>query len=166
MFFPLLPPLAVSQLREDELKTRLRSKSARVRGHAPVSSTEEDEDEDAALTLVKSLQLPLTPDPLGPPPRSQNTREAAEGGECVREAGGDGRECKEGMGRREGRQEERGESGDNRGEGAERVSENGEEEDEEETKVEELRNDELLAASGELENDSSFQPAADKDEIF
>lgn len=47
--------LAVSQLREDQLKLRLRAKSAHVRVRAPVTGTEEDED------------MPLSPvDPLEP----------------------------------------------------------------------------------------------------
>ncbi|XP_054462523.1 stathmin domain-containing protein 1 [Anoplopoma fimbria] len=71
------------KLRKDELKMRLRIKSARVRGPAPTSSTEEDED--TALTLVESLQLPPTPNPLNPLPHSQITREEAEGGEGGRE---------------------------------------------------------------------------------
>ncbi|XP_051246373.1 stathmin domain-containing protein 1 isoform X1 [Dicentrarchus labrax] len=67
------------KLKEDELKARLRNKSARVRGPAPTSSTEEDE----ALTLVEPLQSPLTPDPVDPPPSSQIARREAEGGERV-----------------------------------------------------------------------------------
>lgn len=156
--------ISLSQLREDELKMRLRSKSARVRGRAPTSSTEEDED--AGFTRVEPLQSPLTPEPPDTPLRSLVPREPAEGGESVREAGGDGRESKEEMGRGEGREEE-GASGDNRGEGAERASEDGDREEEEElTQVEELNNDKLLIASGELESDSSFLHAEDKEEIF
>ncbi|XP_044026713.1 stathmin domain-containing protein 1 isoform X2 [Siniperca chuatsi] len=149
------------KIREDELKTRLRTKSARVRGPAPTSSTEEDED--AALTPVEPLHHPLNPDPLDSPPRCQVPREAAEGGEWVREAGGDGRECKEEMGRAE-RREGRGgggESGDNRGAVEGRVSK-----EEKLTQVEELNKEQLLAALGELESDSSFQRVEDKEEIF
>ncbi|XP_037649893.1 stathmin domain-containing protein 1 [Sebastes umbrosus] len=156
------------KIKEDELKTRLRAKSARVRGPAPTSSTEDDED--AALTPVEQLQSPVAPDPLDPLPRSQITREAAEGGERVREAGGDGREDMGGADKREGRREKGGGRGDNRGEGAERLSKDGdgkeEEEEEELTQVEELKEDQLLTASGELESDSSFQHAEDKEEIF
>ncbi|XP_070702971.1 stathmin domain-containing protein 1 [Pempheris klunzingeri] len=152
------------KLREDELKTRLRSKTARVRTRVPSSSP--GDNGDAALTLVEPLQSPFTPDPLDPPPHSQVTRQAAEGGECEREAGGDGRECKEEMGRRE-RREEGGERRDNRGEGAERVNEDGDGEEEEELiQVEELNKDQLLTALEELENDYSFQRTDDKDEIF
>ncbi|XP_029299805.1 stathmin domain-containing protein 1 [Cottoperca gobio] len=146
------------KLREDELKRRLRTKSARVRGPAPTSSTEEDED--AALTTVEPLQSPLTPEPLDPLPHSQIKREAAEGGEWVREAADDGREEIGSADKREGRTEKRGERGDNRGSG-------GDGEEEELTQVEELRKDQLLlTASGELESDSSFQHAEDKEEIF
>ncbi|XP_074469013.1 uncharacterized protein stmnd1 [Sebastes fasciatus] len=156
------------KIKEDELKTRLRAKSARVRGPAPTSSTEDDED--AGLTPVEQLHSHVAPDPLDPLPRSQITREAAEGGELVREAGGDGREDMGGADKREGRREKGGERGDNRGEGAERLSKDGdgkeEEEEEELTQVEELKEDQLLTASGELESDSSFQHAEDKEEIF
>ncbi|XP_059206443.1 stathmin domain-containing protein 1 [Centropristis striata] len=144
------------KLREDELKTRLRTKSARVRVRAPASFTEESAD--TTLTPVETLQLPLCPDPFDLLPLSQITREAAEGGELVREAGGDGREDK-----KEDRREDRREMEDNRGEGEERGSEH----EEEVTQVEELRQDQLLlTASGELENDSSFQHTEDKEEIF
>lgn len=152
------PPL--SQLREDELKTRLRTKSARVRAPAPTFSTEVDED--AAITPVERIQHPLTADPLDPPLFSPIPREEAEGEEHVREAAGDGRECREGADRRE----EGGEGGENRGEGAERGSEGGEEDEEELTQVEALKKDQLLVALEELENDSSFQRAEDKEEMF
>ncbi|XP_010736232.2 stathmin domain-containing protein 1 [Larimichthys crocea] len=149
------------KLKEDELKTRLRAKSARVRSRATTSSAEED----AALTPVVPLQSSLSPDHTDPPPHSQVLREEAEGGENR----GDGEECKKEMGsadRREGRVEGRG-SVDNRGNGgAERVSEDGAGEKEELTQVEELEKDQFLSASGELENDSSFQRAEDKEEMF
>ncbi|XP_070778246.1 stathmin domain-containing protein 1 [Enoplosus armatus] len=142
------------KLREDELKTRLRTKSARVRGRAPTSSTEEEED--AALTLVEPLQYPLNPDPLDPLPCSQIPRRVAESrAEMGKTDMREGREGREG----------RGESGDNREEGAGTVSEDGDEE-EELTQVEELKKERPLTASGELENDPSFQPAEDKEEIF
>ncbi|XP_070840773.1 stathmin domain-containing protein 1 [Chaetodon trifascialis] len=157
------------KLREDKLKMRLRTKSARVRGPAPTSSTEEDDD--VALTPVELLRLPLTPDPLRTLPHSHIAREEAEGGEWVRESGGDGRECREEKARsdrKEGK-EEGVESGDNKREGAERVGEDddGEQMEEEElTQVEELKQDQLLTGLGELENDYSFQRAEDKEEIF
>ncbi|XP_042290771.1 stathmin domain-containing protein 1 [Thunnus albacares] len=156
------------KLREDELKTRLRTKSARVRGPAPNSRTEVDED--ATITPVEPLQSPLTPDPTpGPLVYSRIIREAAEGGECVRESGGDGRETKEEVntaGKKE-EMNEAPESGDTNREGrggAERINE--EEEEEELTQVEELKAGQLLSASGELESDSSFQYAEDKEEVF
>ncbi|XP_051811960.1 stathmin domain-containing protein 1 [Acanthochromis polyacanthus] len=136
--------------REDKLKTRLRTKSARVRGPAPISSV--GEDEDASFTPVEPLRSPLIPDAAPTPPHeSQIEREAAEGGEWVRQAGSDGRDERRGEGG--------GERGDNRAEGAERGSE-------ELTQVEELTAGQLLSASGELESDSSFQHVEDKDEIF
>ncbi|KAK1879929.1 Stathmin domain containing protein 1 [Dissostichus eleginoides] len=143
---------------EDELKTRLRSKSARVRGPAHTFITEDEED--AALTPVEPLHPSLTPEPLAPQPHSQITREAAEGGEWVREDAGDGREEISRADKREGKREKGGGRGNNRG-----VSGDGEEE--EFTQVEELKKDQLLlTASGELESDSSFQQVDDKDEIF
>ncbi|XP_038580006.1 stathmin domain-containing protein 1-like [Micropterus salmoides] len=146
------------KLREDELKTRLRTKSARVRCPAPTLSTEVV-DEDAALTPVELLQHPLNLDPLDPPPRSQVPCKAAEGGERVREPGGDSREEMSKANRRE-RRRGGGESGDNRGEGADRISEDNDGEEEVElTHVEELRKE-------QLESDSSFQHAEDKEEIF
>ncbi|KAM9340256.1 stathmin domain-containing protein 1 [Symphorus nematophorus] len=145
------------KLREDELKTRLRTKSARVRRPAPTSSTEEDADGDLT-TPVEPLH-PLTLDPQGPPPHSQMAREEAEGGECVREAAGDGRDCREGTGRKDRRErgEEGAERGDDRGEGAQRVSEDSDDEEEEE---------EELTQVEELENDSTFLNADDKDILF
>ncbi|XP_042361906.1 stathmin domain-containing protein 1 [Plectropomus leopardus] len=153
------------KLKEDELKTRLRTKSARVRRPAPISST--DENVDAALTPVETLQSPLIPEPLDPISRSQIPREAAEGGEWAREAGGDGREVTGGANVEE-KWRVRGDSGDYRGAGAERVSENGDREvGGELTQVEEFKKDQLLlAVSGELESDSSFQHAGYKEEIF
>ncbi|KAL3043848.1 hypothetical protein OYC64_003661 [Pagothenia borchgrevinki] len=146
------------KLREDELKTRLRSKSARVRGPAHTFITEDEED--AALTPVEPLHPSLTPEPLAPQPHSQITREAAEGGEWVREDAGDGREEISRADKKEGKREKGGERGNNRG-----VS--GDWEEEEFTQVEELKKDQLLlTASGELESDSSFQLVDDKDEIF
>ncbi|KAM6904094.1 stathmin domain-containing protein 1 [Lycodopsis pacificus] len=136
------------KLREDELKMHLRIKSA--------SNTEEDQD--TGVTPVEPLQLPPTPNPLDPQPHSQITREEAEGGEWGREADRDGRE---GMGetdKREGRRAKGGES-------AERGSEDGDGKGEE-TQVEELKEDNLLTASEELESDSSFQHAENKEEMF
>ena len=162
--FFLSAPSSLSQLREDELKSRLRAKSARFRSPAPASSAEEAED--AAVTPVEPMQHPLTPDPPDPPPHSQVVREEAEGGEQVREAAGDGRESENrtGPADRSGGSVEGGMRGESRGEGAESGSEDGEDEEEEEqedklTQVEELRSD-------QLESDSSFQRADDKDEMF
>ncbi|TKS88413.1 Stathmin domain-containing protein 1 [Collichthys lucidus] len=140
------------KLKEDELKTRLRAKSARVRSRATTSSAEED----AALTPVVPLQSSLSPDHTDPPPHSQVLAEGSENR-------GDGEEGKKEMGsvvRREGRVEGR---GDNRGDGgAKRVSEDGvreKEEKEELTQVEELEKAWFLSALKELDNDSSFQRA-------
>ncbi|KAM7384265.1 hypothetical protein PAMA_011555 [Pampus argenteus] len=160
------------KLREDKLKTRLRTKSAHVRGPAPTSSTKEDEE--ATITPVEPLQSPLTPDPTpGPLLYSQNVREAAEGGECVREARGDGIENKEmtTAGKKEGIDEGGEESRDDNGEGrgdTERISEHGDgvQREEEWTQVEELNAGQHLSASGELESDSSFQHAENKEEVF
>ncbi|XP_019946269.2 stathmin domain-containing protein 1 [Paralichthys olivaceus] len=147
--------------REDELKTRLRTKSARVRVPATVSAAE---DEDTSLTPVTPLTFDPTPNPL---------LLTSEGRECVREAGGDDRENEKGMGvenraEREGR-------GDDRGEGAEQASENSDDDDdddddddeeEELNQVVELQAGQLLTASGELECDSTFQHVEDKEEKF
>ncbi|KAM4538880.1 uncharacterized protein stmnd1 [Odontesthes bonariensis] len=148
------------KFKEDELKTRLRTKSARVRGHAPVSSI----DEDAFLTPVESLQSHLTPNPTSALKlRSQIPREPAEGGEWVREARCDGRECREEVRGTGKTGEGEGEHVDQRG----KVVKDGEKEEEEEvTTVEELKADELLKSLGELESDSSFQCAENKEEIF
>ncbi|XP_030268030.1 stathmin domain-containing protein 1 [Sparus aurata] len=152
------------KLREDELKSRLRAKSARFRSPASASSTEETED--AAATPVEPMQHPLTPDPPDLPPHSQVVREEAEGGEQVREAAGDGRESgkQTGPADRSGGSVEGGMRGESRGEGAESGSGDGEDEEEQEeedklTQVEELRCD-------QLESDSSFQRADGKDEMF
>ncbi|XP_078146670.1 stathmin domain-containing protein 1 [Centroberyx gerrardi] len=56
--------------REDELKTRLRTKSARVRGPAPSSTALEEVD---AAAPVEQLQKPLTPDPPGTPGSHEDT---------------------------------------------------------------------------------------------
>lgn len=128
---------------------RLRSKSARVRVPAIISSTEKDKD------------TPITPvETLAAPHPSQVMREAAEGGEWVREDGDGKRECEE-EAKKAGKRERREEGGDHRGEGAEREVERREKEEEEEmTQVQEF------TASGELECDSSFQHADDKEEVF
>ncbi|XP_008305016.1 stathmin domain-containing protein 1 [Stegastes partitus] len=140
------------KVQEDELKTRLRTKSARVRGPALVSSVEEDED--ASLTPVEPLRSLLIPDATPAPLlHSQIAGEAAEGRQWVRQAGMDGRGDEGG-----------GESRDNRG--AEGGSEDGEREEEELTQVEELKAGQLLSASGELESDSSFHRAEDNEEMF
>lgn len=150
--FSLKKNLALStlfQLKEDKLKMRLRSKSARVRVPAIISSTEKDKD--MSITPVETLAAPHP---------SQVMREAAEGGEWVREDGDGKRECEE-EAKKAGKRERREEGGDHRGEGAEREVESREKEEEEEmTQVQEF------TASGELECDSSFQHADDKEEVF
>ncbi|KAG7501310.1 stathmin domain-containing protein 1 [Solea senegalensis] len=114
--------------REDELKARLRTKSARVRVRVPVSNA--TKDEDTSGTPVEAFQSPVTSDP---PPQfhNQGACSLAEGKECVSEAGHDSSECGEETGRKENRKggEKEGESGDNREEGAESVSAGGEEEE-------------------------------------
>ncbi|MEQ2306824.1 hypothetical protein AMECASPLE_012179 [Ameca splendens] len=152
------------KLKQDELKTRLRTITVRGRRPAPVSSMEEGAD--SILSPVESLNL-LTIS--GPSPasalHSQIPHRAAVGGEWVIETGGDNREWQEakhkGKNSRQGA-EEGGECGDCQEGGAEES----EMKEEEVTQVEELRADELLAASEELETDSSFQHAEDKDETF
>ncbi|KAL3983841.1 transcription regulator BACH [Sarotherodon galilaeus] len=135
------------KLKEDKLKMRLRTKSARVRVPATISSTEKDED--ASITPVETLAAPHP---------SQVMREAAEGGEWM--DGDDNRGCEEEV-KKAGKRERREEGGDHRGEAAEREVESSEKEEEEEmTQVEEF------TASGELECDSSFQHADDKEEVF
>ncbi|KAM6974345.1 uncharacterized protein stmnd1 [Tautogolabrus adspersus] len=149
------------KLKEEELKTRLRSKSARVRGPAPISST----NEDLNLTEVETLSS-LTSDALNPQPHSQIPQQAAEGKERVRDVVGDSRESKEDTGKAkrredreegEGREEIRGAKG--RRETGDGQDEEEEEEEKELTLVEELKENELLGSSGELECDSSFQRA-------
>ncbi|CAI5690696.1 unnamed protein product [Oreochromis niloticus] len=135
------------KLKEDKLKMRLRTKSARIRVPTTISSTEKDED--TSITPVETLAAPHP---------GQVMREAAEGGEWV--DGDDNRECEEEV-KKAGKRERREEGGDHRGEAAEREVESSEKEEEEEmTQVEEF------TASGELECDSSFQHADDKEEVF
>ncbi|XP_056276990.1 stathmin domain-containing protein 1 [Pseudoliparis swirei] len=153
------------QSREDKLKMRLRIKSARVRGPAPTSRPEEDED--TALTPVEPLQLPAPPNPFVPLPHSQITHEKAEGGDRVREVGGDGREEMGKTDKGEGRRVKGGERGYNRGEGAERVSEEADGKGEDElTQEEDLMGDNLLTDSEELESYSSLKLAEDKEEML
>lgn len=143
------------QLREDELKTRLRTKSARVR--APVHTFSTEVAEDAAVTPVERIEHPLTVEPSDL--FSQVAREEAEGEEHVRETLGDGREGREETGRAdEGEaREEGGESGGNRRAG--RGGEDGDGEEEEElTQVEDLEK--------ELENDSNFLCTEQKEGVF
>ncbi|XP_030597709.1 stathmin domain-containing protein 1 [Archocentrus centrarchus] len=127
------------KLKENELKMRLRTKSACVRVPC-TASTAEDED------------TPLTP---LPPRHPRWTREDAEGGEWVREDRGDGRECEEEV-KKVGKRERREEEVDHREEGIEREGE----EEEEVTKVS------SFTALAELESDFSFQHAEDKEEVF
>lgn len=113
---------------------------------------------------MEHIEHPLTLDDQDPPIFSPVVREEAEGEENAREAVGDGRECREETGGAGGR-----ELTEVAGEGGVRGSEdNGEEEQEEveSTQVEELKKGQLLGALGELENDSSFQHAEDKEEMF
>ncbi|XP_068189435.1 uncharacterized protein stmnd1 [Antennarius striatus] len=155
------------KLKEDELKTRLRTKSARVRGPvAPTFASSTDVDEHVALTPVEPILHPLAPAHLDPPFHSQNEREEAEGEERPRETTGDimkGREEAGGAERSE-EEEEGGKSGEDVRECADEAREADDGEEEELTQVEELKEDQLLAAPGELENDSSFQE--NRDEIF
>lgn len=118
------------------MKTRLRAKSARVR--RPAVTSEEDEKN---VTPVELLTSPLTP--VLTPPFSQGQREAAEGGEWVREAGGDGRERE--VGHPRGGMDVGGASGGEGGEDSE--------EEDESTQVETLNTSQLLAASGKVESD-------------
>ncbi|XP_022603263.1 stathmin domain-containing protein 1 [Seriola dumerili] len=154
------------KLREDELKMRLRTKSARVRVRAAISRTEKDED--MSLTPVNPLQSPLTCEPT--PALLFHGLTDASGGECVREAGGDGTESEKEIGKAQmSKGSEKGRaSGDSRGQSAEWVNEDGDEvkKEEELNEVEELQAGQLLTASGELESDSSFQHAKDKEETF
>uniref|UniRef100_A0A1A7XLE6 Stathmin domain containing 1 n=1 Tax=Iconisemion striatum TaxID=60296 RepID=A0A1A7XLE6_9TELE len=107
----------------DERRASLRTKSARVRRRAPISPISEAEE---------SSRSPLP----------QIPREAPDGGERVRETGGDGREEARSVG----------ETADVK-------------EEEEVTHVEELKAGELLSVSGDLESDSSFQQE-DREDIF
>lgn len=143
MFFCSSALSLLPQLREDELKTRLRTKSASVRAPAPTFGAEADRD--AAITPVERIQH----SPLDPPAEDkEHGSETVDGGRERREETDQGH-------RRGGREEGGGDAG--RG---------SEEEGEEQTQVEELKKDQLLVALGELENDSSFQRAEDKEEMF
>nr|XP_020462629.1 stathmin domain-containing protein 1 [Monopterus albus] len=154
------------KLKENELKARLRTKSARVRVRAPISRT--DNDENSPISPVGPLQSSVSLDILHPPLHSQTACKEAEGGECVKEARGDQKESRKEMGsaeKTEGR-EKVGASGATRGEGAKRVCEKGDEEEEELNQLEELQSSQLLKALWELESDSTFQHAEDKEEKF
>lgn len=149
-FFSLLSTFATFsffQLREDELKMRLRAKSARVR--VPISRTEEEED--TSLNTVEQLESALSSDLL------QKACKAADVQDCMGEAGGQG--CEKNMGKAdetEGTETVGGES-------AERINDDSENKEEEGLKeVEELHARELLTAQGELESDSSFQHIEDE----
>lgn len=118
----------------------MRTKSAHVRGPAPgpalASASSTDVDGDTTLTPVEPILSEEKVDHIG------KSREETDGAE-----------------RSEG-QEEGGKNGEDI-----RVSEADDDDDEEElTQVEELKVDQLLAASGEIENDSSFHK--NKDEMF
>ncbi|XP_006787885.1 stathmin domain-containing protein 1 [Neolamprologus brichardi] len=128
------------KLKEDKLKMRLRSKSARVRVRVPAIISSTEKDKDTSITPVKTLAAPHP---------SQVMREAAEGGEWVREDGDGKRECEE-EAKKAGKREKREEGGESREK----------EEEEEMTQVQEF------TASGELECHSSFQHADDKEEVF
>lgn len=109
---------------------------------------------------MEHTEHPLTLDAQDPPIFSPVVREEAEGEENAREAVGDGRECREETGGAGGREWK-----EVAGEGGVRGSEE-EQEEVESTQVEELKKGQLLIALGELENDSSFQHAEDKEEMF
>ncbi|KAF3707450.1 Stathmin domain-containing protein 1 [Channa argus] len=79
------------KLREDELKMRLRAKSAHVHVRTPILRT--DEDKDTSPTHVEPLESSLGPDLLHPP--------VAEAEEFTEETGGDGTECTNEMSRAE-----------------------------------------------------------------
>ncbi|AWP21664.1 putative stathmin domain-containing protein 1 [Scophthalmus maximus] len=133
------------KLREDELKMRLRTKSAHVRVRKPISSVAEDED------------LSLTP-------LCQITSEPPEGRESARENKGHGGEREKEMARAEKSKwmEKERTSGENGEDG-----DDDEEGDEVElSKGDEVQSGPLLTASGELESDPSFQHAEDKEEKF
>ncbi|XP_032436223.1 uncharacterized protein stmnd1 [Xiphophorus hellerii] len=148
------------KMKQEEMKNRLRTNTSQGRRPAPVSSAEEETD--STLSPVESLHLPAA---SAASPASalhgQAPRKGALGGEWVKGAEGDSRESPEekheGEKTRQGR-EEMGEEGDH--------LERGGMEEEELTPVEELRPGELLDSLEELESDSSFQRAEDKDEMF
>ncbi|XP_056254657.1 stathmin domain-containing protein 1 isoform X1 [Seriola aureovittata] len=156
------------KLREDELRMRLRTKSARVRVRVRAAISSREEDEDMSLNPVNPLQSPLTCEPT--PALLFHGLTGASGGECVREAGGDGTESEKEIGKAQtSKGSEKGRaSGDSRGQSAEWVNEDGDEakKEEELNEVEELQAGQLLTASGELESDFSFQHAKDKEETF
>ncbi|XP_016524703.1 uncharacterized protein stmnd1 [Poecilia formosa] len=148
------------KMKQEEMKTRLRTNTSQGRRTAPVSSA--GEETDSTLSPVESLQLPAA-SAASPAPalHGQAPRKAAVGGEWVRGAEGDSREWPEGKhqgGKTRHGSEEVGEEGDH--------LEGGGMEEEEVTQVEELRAGELLDSLEELESDSSFQRAEDKDEMF
>lgn len=157
--------LLSTQSKEDELKTRLRTKSARVRVPVPVSST--TEDGDTSLTPVEPLHLPHTSDS---PQQidSQGTFNVAEGEGSVGEARPNNRESGGEMkgAEMEKRREKEEQGVEGRKEGAERMSEDGDEQQEELTQVTEFLEEQLLTTSGVLESDSSFQRVDDKSETF
>ncbi|XP_036001050.1 stathmin domain-containing protein 1 [Fundulus heteroclitus] len=145
------------KFKQDELKTRLRTSSARGRRSDPTFTTEDDTD--PTLSPVESLHLPPISEPSPASPlHSQMAHKAAMGGQWVKEAAGDNGGFREG--------ENASQEAEEKGDCQEGRAEEGEMEEEEVTQVEELRRSELLAALEELESDSSFQHAEDKDETF
>ncbi|KAM4550560.1 uncharacterized protein stmnd1 [Fundulus diaphanus] len=145
------------KFKQDELKTRLRTSSTRGRRPDPTFTIEEDTD--STLSPVESLHLPTISEPSPASPlHSQIAHKAAMGGEWVKEAAGDNRGFREG--------EKVSQEAEEKGDCQEGRAEEGEMEQEEVTQVEELRRSEPLSALEELESDSSFQHAEDKDEIF
>ncbi|XP_030002967.1 stathmin domain-containing protein 1 [Sphaeramia orbicularis] len=151
------------KLKEDELKRRLRAKSARA-GHRQTFASSTEEDGDTTVTAVKSLQSSPIPEPSptsqnnlsDPAPHSLVTHDtAAEGREGSRRPGGD----------KVGGNKELNTSGEKRA--VESVTETTEQDKKEETtQVQELKEDKLLTDSPELENDSTFQHPLDDDETF
>ncbi|XP_075873451.1 uncharacterized protein stmnd1 [Nelusetta ayraudi] len=130
------------KVKEDELVTRLRVRSARVRVPTRAFGSEVDEDAPVGVTPVQRIQL-----------FSQATRGEAEGEEEEEEEEED-EEQGAGEGGGTFRRDAAGPEDGGRGKRSEDSEEEEEGEEQEETQVE------------ELENDSSFQRVDDREEIF
>ncbi|XP_054909683.1 stathmin domain-containing protein 1 [Poeciliopsis prolifica] len=142
------------KMKQEEMKTRLRTNTSQGRRPAPA-----EEEADSTSSPVESLRLPAaSAEPPASAPHGQAPRKAAVGGEWVKGAEGDSKEWPEGKQQGEKTREDMGEEGDH--------LERGGMEEEELTVVEELRPGELQDSLEELESDSSFQRAEDKDETF